>query len=123
MRKFLIIAVLLLAGSGRGVAGEPVSISPFPNSDYFVSQSTVSVSSTTATLFSSSNRYRSLSLALDGDSTVLYYWVDGTTTNVSAVGFPFVASTGVTIENNDEIAVQVKAGSTTVILRRIEITK
>ncbi len=127
MRKLLIICGfvlgLMLFGINWVFAAEPVFLAPYPESTYSISQSSVSISSETTLSYLPTDRYRSISFALDGDSSVVYYRVDGSTADVFTVGFPFVASTGVTIESNNLIGIQLKAGAADIDIRVIEKRK
>lgn len=118
MRKLMFMAALVfLAFAAKVKAVEPVSVIPWlPESSYDIAQSTISVSSTTVTTISAVSGYRQVHLSnLVNSGTTIYYRIDGSTQNISTVGWPIEPrAADHTIESNAAINLQLAAGASSV---------
>ncbi len=128
MRKIAILSGLilgiLLIGSRWGIAADPVFLSAFPESTYTITQSTVSISSSTAVLIAeSNNRFRELYVGDPDSISALFYRIDGVSTDIATVGWWVPAGTGQKIESNNDVYAIMEAGAATDIFRIISITK
>lgn len=111
MKKVFLLAVVLL-GATWARAVEPVSVIPWlPESTYTISQSTVSISSTTISWDSAVSGYRAVYLSNITGATTIYYRIDGTTTNVAAIGWPILPGQEGKIESNGLIGYQLSSGT------------
>lgn len=115
MKKALFVSAFIsIAWIGELKAIEPVSVIPWlPESTYTISQSTISVSSTSVTTIAAVSGYRSVHLSnLLNTSTTLYYRIDGSTVSIGTVGYPIApGDKDHAIETNGVISLQLAVGS------------
>lgn len=113
MKKFLFM--LLLCGCVRHVyAMEPVTVRMGqPDSTYEVSQTTITIASTTVTTIAAVSGYREVHISnLANAGTTIYYRIDGSTASIPTVGFPIAPTErDHKIESNAVISLQLAAGS------------
>lgn len=125
MKKLLIaLGLALLFGPlCPAFAAEPVFAVAWPESEYGISQSTISISSTSVTTVAGSLGYRLLSMGEPTSSTTVYYRIDGSASNIPTVGWWFIPSQGHSIESNADVKLQLGAGASSVIIRILEKIK
>lgn len=120
MKRLLFIAALLIASSSRAV---DLSLQEFRTSnDLTVANTTVSLSSTSATTITPAGRY--MELQLSAPAATYYYRIDGVTTSVTSSGFPVLntVATVIKVLNGETVALQSGAGATAETLRAVKIT-
>jgi len=120
MNKFIAFLAVIIPGLCLGV--QPVSMDSH-GSYYELTHETISVSSasvTTITRLAQPNDYREIYLKAPGDTTVVYYRIDGSTVNIPTTGYGFVAQDGHEIESSGVIYLQLGSGAAAVTLRKVE---
>lgn len=125
MKKLIYTLLLLGAGVVTARAGDPVSVSAFPNSRYDVSQSTISVSSTTVTTLAAVSGYRAAyigQLGLTSGATI-FYRVDGSTDSIPTVGSWILPGDVEKIETDNAIHLQLGAAQTAITARLRQVRK
>lgn len=107
MRKtFVLFALMLFAGIGY--AADPVAVVPgMPESRYGFTNGSVAISSFTISTFTVTTGYREITLTAP---TSFFYTVNGSTSNISTIGYPGLANIDVVIESNQLIYVQSPPG-------------
>lgn len=93
------------------------SYNEFPGDKGTVSQSTFTLSSTTATVFTPISNYEEITLS--SSTAVYWYRLDGTTTSLSSVGLPVAAGVEKTLKTirGKKAAIQSIAGTSDQTIR------
>lgn len=122
-KLFLLVAACVLGCIKLSHAGDPVWIQGLADSRYTISQSSVSVSSETATTIAASSVYREVTISNYGSmpgGTTVYVTLDGTTgSGISGIGLPILAGEEKVIESNRAINLRLGAGNKPVDVRKL----
>lgn len=124
MKKLIALALGTFLTLSPAYAGDPFWEESNPANGYVVAQSTISVSSFSATTIEAFNRYQQVTLMGDlGTSTSIHYRIDGVTSNIASVGQSFSSGTQKTITTSQAISLLLSPGVAAVVIRVLKIQK
>lgn len=117
VRKLVIIAFISIAGLAvRAHAGDPVN-AVARDSSYTQSQSTITITSFTVTSIQAVTGWREYYVGDPASVSTVFFRCDGSTANITTVGWWIAAGQERRIETNNACNFQVQAGTAAVTLR------
>jgi hypothetical protein len=125
MKKLICMSILLVAGSIVAKAGDPVSVTPFPNSRYDIAHSTIAVSSNTVTTIAAVGGYRAAYIGQLGLAVgaTIFYRIDGSTAAIPTVGSWILPGEEEKIETDNAIHLQLGVNQSSITARLRQIRK
>lgn len=117
VRKYVLFTLLAIAGLAvRAHAGDPVN-AVARDSSYTQSMSTITVSSSAVTTIAASTGWREFYVGDPASPSTVFFRCDGSTANITTVGWWIPAGQQQRIETNNACNFQVEAGTAPVRLR------
>lgn len=119
MKRFIALSVLMLLATPL-LAVQPVSFYPMHESGYDLAQSSVTLSSTSVTTISAVSGWREVKIANSlNPATTVYYRIDGSTNDITTVGWLILPREKETIETKGTINLQLPAGASSIVVQQL----